>query len=103
MSHRCLFAVLSLFLALTTSAPAGDDDHDRARQALQRGDIRPLADILGQLRAELGGEVIEVEFNDRKRGRNYTYEFKVLTKAGRLSEVTVDAATAEILEREDDD
>jgi uncharacterized membrane protein YkoI len=79
-----------------------EDDHDQAWRALKRGEIRPLTDILAQLQGQLGGEVIEVSFKSKRRGRNYAYEFTVLTPSGRISEVLVDAATAKILEREDD-
>jgi uncharacterized membrane protein YkoI len=96
-------ASLLMVLCLLFSHPAhSDDDHERARRALQKGDIRSLTDIMGQLRAELGGEVIEIKLKNRKGNRNFAYEFKVLTPKGRVSEVLVDATTARILEREVD-
>ena len=82
-------------------ANAGED-HEQARLALRRGEIRPLSQIMQELRSELGGEVIEVSFKSKRRGRNYAYEFKVVMPNGRLSEVLVDAATAKILKREDE-
>jgi uncharacterized membrane protein YkoI len=94
--------IVGLYLPFSLAARASDDDHERARLALQRGEIRSLTDILREVGAELGGEVIEVEFENRNRRRNYAYQFKVLTPDGRVSEVLVDAATARILEREDD-
>lgn len=96
-------------LGFGTPARAGDDDdrnrrkrhdHERARRALEEGRARPLADILAEVRPRLGGEVIEVEF-DREDGR-YVYEFKVITPAGQLREIEVDALTAEILKDEAD-
>jgi uncharacterized membrane protein YkoI len=77
-----------------------DRDHERARRALEEGLARPLAEILERVREQLGGEVVGVEF-EREKGR-YVYEFKVITPAGRLREVYVDAKTAEILKSEDD-
>ena len=74
------------------------DNHDKARRAFQQGKIRSLSDIMTGLRAELGGEVIEVELKD-KRGLYY-YKFKVLTSNGRLGEITVDAVTGKVVERE---
>ena len=50
--------------------------------------------------AELGGEVVGVDF-DRDDGR-WIYEFKVIGPAGRLVEVHVDAATARVLRRQAD-
>jgi uncharacterized membrane protein YkoI len=78
-----------------------DDDHDRARRAFEQGEVLPLADILARVRGELGGEVVGVSF-ERENGR-WVYEFRVIGSGGRLIEVYVDAATAEVLEREEDD
>ena len=97
-----------LALLCAGSGPAFSDDwkddkhqdHDRARRALEEGGALPLAAILDRVADRLGGEVVGVEF-DREKGR-YVYEFRVITPAGRLREVLVDAKTAEILKREDD-
>lgn len=77
-----------------------DHDHDRARRALKEGRARPLGEILDLVRAQLGGEVVGVEFEREKD--HYVYEFKIITPAGRLREVYVDAMTAEILRSEED-
>jgi uncharacterized membrane protein YkoI len=73
-------------------------DHDRARHAFQQGQIRSLNQLMAELRSDLGGEVIEVELKN-KRG-TYYYKFKVLAPDGRLGELSVDAATGKIVERE---
>jgi uncharacterized membrane protein YkoI len=77
-----------------------DYDHERARRAVEAGLALPLAEILERLGDRLGGEVVGVEF-ERERGQ-YVYEFKVITASGRLREVYVDAASAEIVKIEDD-
>lgn len=78
----------------------GRDDHERARAALERGEVRPLAWILERVGARLGGEVMEVEF-EKDDGR-YVYEFEIVTPDGRWREVEVDAKTGRVLERDDD-
>lgn len=75
-----------------------DDDHDRAREALERGEALPLAEVLARVRPALGGEVVGVDFERGRDGR-WIYEFKVIGPAGRLGEVHVDAATARVLNR----
>lgn len=102
--HRRL---VLLAIACVLATPSGgsadadrDGDHERARRALSQGHARPLAEILSIVRDRLGGEVVGMEF-EREDGR-YVYEFKIVTPAGRLREVHVDAATAEILGSEDD-
>ncbi|KAA5609899.1 hypothetical protein F1189_21960 [Rhodovastum atsumiense] len=73
-------------------------DHDRARQALARGEVVPLAVLLRRVQGALGGEVVEVEF-ERKHDR-WIYEFRVIAPDGQVIDVDVDAATAEVLRRE---
>jgi uncharacterized membrane protein YkoI len=97
--RRALLLGAATGLGLADHALA-EGDHDAARRALQNGEIRPLLEILDTLRPELGGEVIEVNFKGKRRARPHVYEFKVLNSDGRLSEVTVDAATAKIIKRE---
>lgn len=69
-------------------------DHDAVRQAVERGDIRPLAEILAAVRGQLPGDVVGVEI-EQKNGR-WLYEFRVVDRRGRLFEVYVDARTARI-------
>jgi uncharacterized membrane protein YkoI len=92
-----LFRLVPLALVLAVvSAPAKGEprDHDRVREAVTRGEIRPLADILGAVRGKLPGEIAGVEI-ERKDGR-WMYEFRVFDQGGRLFEVYVDGQTAEI-------
>jgi uncharacterized membrane protein YkoI len=77
-----------------------EDDHDRARRALEEGQARPLAEILAIVEDELGGRIVGVEL-ERRRGR-YIYEFRVITPSGELREIYVDAMSAEILKRDGD-
>jgi len=107
-------AVLLALAALGTGAPslADDDDdrrqrrrgsrhdHERARRARAARLARTPPDILAEVRSRLGGEVIDGEF-EREDGA-YVYELKVITPAGQLREIEVDALTAEILKDEAD-
>ena len=87
-------ALLSL-AALAASARADDDrDHDVARHAVERGEIKPLAEILQMVRDKLPGEIAGVKI-ERKGGR-LVYELRIVSGRGRLLEVHVDAATGEI-------
>lgn len=104
-----VFATLLACVTGTSAAHGrGDDahphDHDRARQALRRGEVRPIAEILARVARQVPGEVLEVEFE--RRGHHGTegwiYEIKVLADDGRVQEVKVDAASGAILEMEDD-
>lgn len=91
-------AMLALAAALTTLAPpalrADEGERDAMRHAVDRGDIRSLADVLAAVRSKLPGEIAGVEI-ERKDGR-WLYEFRVIDDKGRLFEVYVDARTATI-------
>jgi len=93
--------VTALGLALAPVAAAADGDHDRARGALERGEVLPLAQILAVAAAHAPGRVIEVEL-ERDDGR-WIYEVELLTAAGRLVEMEIDGATGRIREIEADD
>jgi uncharacterized membrane protein YkoI len=80
---------------------ADDDDHLLARRALQEGRVLPLSEILGKVKTDLPGKVIEVELE--VDDGIFVYDLKILAKDGRVMEVEVDAASGKILKREDDD
>ncbi|MFZ5738802.1 putative membrane protein YkoI [Rhodopseudomonas thermotolerans] len=69
-------------------------DHDEARRAVERGEIRPLTELLAMVRDKLPGEITGVEI-ERHHDR-WLYEFIVVDKAGRLYEVYLDALSGEI-------
>lgn len=105
MSNKTRRTVLALGLSAVVLPPFAfanrhESDYDRARRAVEEGEALPLAELLFKVRDKLGGEVVGVSF-ERKR-RRWVYEFKVIDPAGHLWEIYVDAATAEILRREED-
>ncbi len=71
-----------------------DHDHDETLEAVNRAEIRKLADILAAVKDKLPGEIVGFEI-ERKRDVWY-YEFRTVDKAGRIFEVYVNAKTAEI-------
>ena len=99
MHPRLTVAVALMFAGavLAGSAARADSkqrDQDTTRQAVERGEIKPLADILAAIRGKLPGEVVGVEI-EQKRGR-WFYEFRVADPKGRLFEVYVDAGSGAI-------
>jgi uncharacterized membrane protein YkoI len=82
-------------LLAATGIDADPHDHDRARAALERGEIRPIAEILATAAAEVPGEVIEIEL-ERTHGA-WVYELEVIDPRGRMLEVLLDAATASLI------
>lgn len=98
-------ALLTLAVAMTATAPAraddDGDDHDLARRLLAEGQIRSLSAIVEEIKGQVPGEMLEVEF-ESENGL-YKYEVKMLRPDGKVQEVEVDARTGAILKVEDDD
>lgn len=82
------------------TAPETQLQHDDARRALQSGLVRPLEDILAEIRRNFPGEVIEIEF-EQEDGR-YIYEIEMIRPDGRVIEVTMDAKSMAVITVEDD-
>lgn len=70
-------------------------DHERARAALEAGEIRPLSEILKLVEARFLGRVIEADLD--RDDDIWLYEFKILPPNGRLFRVEVNASTGAVL------
>ena len=84
------------FLLLPASAmlAAFTADQDTARQAVQAGRFKPLAEILAAVQARYPGRVLDVELDRNRSGRNI-YEVKLLSVGGERQEIHIDAMTGE--------
>ncbi len=88
-----VIGALSLLLAV---APAhADKDADRARAAVQSGEILPLTRILETVSSQYAGDVIGVKL-DRDDGA-WQYEVKLLLPGGSVAKLEYDARTAALL------
>ncbi len=92
----------SLVMLMTLALPgsgvsfaADNSDHDRARQAVEAGDVLPLRTILDRVEREYPGQVMEVEL-DREKGE-WVYEIKLLRKGGVLMKLKIQARDGTIL------
>lgn len=94
LASAALAAAFLLAAFVPLPAHAGEREQDEVRHSVERGEIRPLAEILAAIRDKLPGEVAGVEV-ERKDGR-WVYEFRVVDSKGRLFEVYVDARSAAI-------
>jgi uncharacterized membrane protein YkoI len=93
-----LLCGLILLVTVVIPAYAGDSqDHDRARQALEAGEILPLKTVLEKVERDTPGSVLEVEL-ERKDDR-WVYEIKLLVSGGSRIKLRVDARNGSIIER----
>lgn len=94
---RMLLAI-AVFVSVTAGPVLADKDHDRARAALERGELLPLATLLERLAPVIDGDIIELELEREKR--RWVYEISYIDARGRLIELEVDAADGTVLKRE---
>jgi uncharacterized membrane protein YkoI len=92
-------SLLLAALALLALPVRADSDHDRARRAVEAGDIRPLSEVLARIQRDHPGEVLDVELEDENESglRRMIYEVKVLGSDGAVSKIYVDAKSLDIL------
>lgn len=90
-----ILAVLVALGARPGLASDGQHDHDRARQALEAGEVLPLRTILDRVEREHPGQIMEVEL-ERKRDR-WIYEIKLLRGDGALVKLEIDARNGSVL------
>jgi uncharacterized membrane protein YkoI len=88
------FGLVVAALAFAPAANAEAHKQEEVRRAVERGEIRSLAETLGAIREKLPGQVVGVEIEHENGG--WRYEFRVVDSKGRVFEVYVDARTSEI-------
>lgn len=74
-----------------------EDDHDKARKALESGQVLSLQQILQKISKDYPAQVIEVELEQKSNG--WIYEIKQLSVDGSLSKLEVDAKTGVVLKQ----
>ena len=97
------FAALLAFGAFAISAtPALSQSQwgnsftaDEARDARNKGDVKPLSEIFRQLKRQHGGYQVDANLFNRNNGQVYVIDW--VTDKGRRMEFTVDAKTGRIL------
>lgn len=98
-SLRPLSWILAVWLAIPLGASA-QDSQDRARSALEQGQIVPLGEILDAARSLGSEQILEIEL-ERRNGR-WVYEVESLSVDGVISTYYLDAATKVRLPDDDD-
>jgi len=98
-NRNMLSKILMICLALLPlSLPAAGQerrDHERARAALEAGQIRPLSDLLAEVERRFRGRVIQADLE--RDDSQWLYELKILPPNGRIFIVELDAATGALV------
>ena len=95
LRHRLagILGVAALLLAGTPAWP--DSDQDRARTAVESGEVQPLKSILRSVRRQYDGQVLDADLSDR--GGTWMYRVRVLTKDGRVLDIDIDGRSGQVV------
>ena len=74
--------------------PTPEPEHKRVREAVERGEMVSLADLITDAQRRHPGRILEVELEGSE------YEIEILTDEGVVMELEYDATTGELLEIE---
>jgi len=92
------FAVTALLGGPVLAGPHDPEkirDHEFARQAVLRGEVLPLTQILGRVARYQSGDVIEIEL--KTRDRILIYDVDVLVPSGQVHALAIDARSGALL------
>lgn len=98
--------LLLLILLCIPGIPPGQahsEDHESARRAVERGELRPLSEILGAVEKEFEARVLEVELERDEKSGALVYEIKILMRDGRVLELEYDGRSGRRIRIEEDD
>ena len=95
-----LRVVLGTLLGVCVStASLADEDHDRARKALEAGEVLPLRAILERVERDHPGQVIDVDLEKEHKGeiQRWIYEIKLVRPGGALVKLKINARDGTLL------
>ncbi len=90
-------ALLALPLNSSARGSSESHDHDRARAALQAGEILPLPTIMARVALAYPGHLLEVELE--REDERWIYEFKLLQPSGGLLSLEIDAKSGDVIKQ----
>jgi len=95
------FSYILLLIIISTQSSWADNDYDQAKKLLDAGDILSLENILAKISTQYPGRVLEVELETEDQ--QVLYEIDMIDSKGLVWELKVNAKTAEVIERKQDD
>lgn len=94
LHFRSVLLAIAMASAWISPGRAEPSDHDAIWGAVKRGEMLPLAELIGIVRAKLPGQITGVEV-ERVHGR-WVYEFHIVDDGGHLFAVHVDPRSGDI-------
>ena len=95
----CTLTICLALLAGSGAVFADEKDHERARKALEAGEVLPLKSILERVERAYPGQVMDVELEreHENRSERWIYKVKILRSGGALVRLKVDARDGTVL------
>jgi uncharacterized membrane protein YkoI len=84
-----------LLVLLGRAAAAPEMDQDAAREAVQAGRIRPLAELMALVERRYAGQIVNTRLQQQK-GR-WLYQFTLMPRSGHLYKLKVDAVDGSVV------
>lgn len=89
---------LVFWLAAASGPARADDDHERAREAVVRGEVLPLDAVLARVQMRADERLLDAELE--REGERWVYELELITVDGRVREVELDARDGRWIEED---
>jgi uncharacterized membrane protein YkoI len=93
---RVGLACLMALMLMSTMPAHADSEQDRARAAVEAGEVKPLNQILRSVRQQYKGQVLDSQLFDQ--GGRWVYRVRLLTKDGKVLDIGVDGKSGRILD-----
>ncbi len=89
----------AVLLVCVSGLCQADTDHDRARRALEAGEILPLTTMLQRVERDHAGQVLDVELDRENDGPNarWVYKIKLLRPGGALVKLKIDGRDGSLI------
>ena len=94
---RWILVGLFLVLAGWALPGAASADHDRARDAVAAGEVRPLGTIMARLSRRYPGRLLDARLARRGGNGAWIYHIKILNRRGAVVALTVDGRSGRVL------
>lgn len=95
--HSLLKLLVLALVMLFTMPIKAEGDHDKARRALESGQVLSLQQILQKVSKEYPAQVIEVELEREKN--LWIYEITQLASDGTITKLEVDAKSGAVIKQ----
>lgn len=101
MKTAIMALTLTLLSTIVMSSYADSNDHIRAKELLDGGNILSLEIILQKARDQYPGKILEIELE--KKNNQLVYEIELLTTNGKVLELLFNAKTGHLISTEEED